>query len=434
MADKEYVRRNIHTYPFKYSYLKPDAFFARDRAVIYIHIPFCNTKCHFCDYVVYVNTTEDLRAAYVDALCKEIATFADNRVFPAFAIDAVYVGGGTPGVLTAEQLVRIMDTVRASFEVAPDCEVAVEFDPGSVTTDKIATIRDAGYTRISMGVQSFDRDILKQNNRPHTLDDCYRAWEEISAAGYGHTNIDLIYPLIGLDMAKWEDSMRQAIEMSPTCITAYPLEVWPKTAYYQWLITKKSERLPGAGLEVDMCRVALDMLEDAGYRRFSTTGYFDPTRCDTYSRYLEYYWRTWPLIGFGVSSKNVINDRLYTNIRSIREYLRRVNDGVSLMDFATRLTKDQEMRRVMIRGLKMCEVSKPAFLERFGVPMETVYAKEIADLVEQGLIEDTDTCIRLTREGQVFSSNAFEAFYTEDDLRPPEDKEVQFGISELVLS
>lgn len=434
MAAKEYVRRNIHTYPFKYSYLKPDQFFTKERAVIYIHIPFCNTKCHFCDYVVYVNTTDDLRAAYVEALCREIAAFPQNRVFPAFAIDAVYVGGGTPGVLSTEQLLRILSAVRASFEVAPEAEIAVEFDPGSIATEKIAALRAAGYTRISMGVQSFDQEILKQNNRPHTLDDCYRAWEAITAAGYEHTNIDLIYPLVGLEMATWQDSLRQAIAMNPTCITAYPLEVWPKTAYYQWLITSRSKRLPGVGIEVAMCRVALDMLEEAGYRRFSTTGYFDPTRCDTYSRYLEYYWRTWPLIGFGVSAKNVIHDRLYTNIRSIREYLRRVDAGTSLMDFATRLTKDQEMRRVMIRGLKMCEVSKPAFVERFGVRMEQVFGPEIDSLVERGLVEDTATSVRLTREGQVFSSTAFEAFYTADDLRPAGAKEVQFGISELVLS
>ncbi|WP_084800052.1 radical SAM family heme chaperone HemW [Bradyrhizobium sp. Ai1a-2] len=434
MTQRDYVRRNIHTYPFKYSYLDPEHYFAKDRAVIYIHIPFCNTKCHFCDYVVYVNTNEDLRESYVQALCNEIASFVQNRTFPAFSIDAVYIGGGTPGVLTASQLVRIMDTVRANFDVACNCEVAVEFDPGTVQADKLAALRDAGFTRMSIGVQSFDEKILTQNNRPHNLNDCFRAWEVISRAGFAHTNIDLIYPLIGLDLPTWKDSLRQAIDMNPTCITAYPLEIWPKTAYHQWLVVNKSEHLPAVGLEVSMCRVALDALEDAGFRRFSTTGYFDPRRCDTYSRYLEYYWRTWPLIGFGVSSKNVINDRLYTNVRSIGEYLRRVQAGNSLMDFATRLTKEQEMRRVMIRGLKMCEVSKPSFLERFGVSTEMVFPREIAALVDRGLVEDTPASVRITREGQVFSSNVFEAFYTSDDLRPPNQGEVQFGLSELVLS
>jgi oxygen-independent coproporphyrinogen-3 oxidase len=135
-----------------------------------------------------------------------------------------------------------------------------------------------------------------------------------------------------------------------------------------------------------------------------------------------------------VSSKNVIFDRLFTQSRGIREYLKRVEAGEPLMDFATRLTKQQEMRRVMIRGIKMCEVSKPGFEERFGVPMRTVFGREIDDLLARGLIEEDDSVVRLTREGQVFSSTVFEAFYTEDDVRPPRDDEVQFGLSELVLS
>jgi oxygen-independent coproporphyrinogen-3 oxidase len=346
----------------------------------------------------------------------------------------VYVGGGTPGLLQGEQLVRILETVRASFPVSADCEVAVEFDPASVSYDKLVQIKEAGYNRVSIGVQSFDEKILKDNNRPHVLADVFTAWDAVQKVGFENTNLDLIYPLIGLDMSTWRSSLQQTIDLRPVSITAYPLEVWPDTAYYNWLLKKESAQLPPTGVEVDMCRLAFDMLEDAGYVRFSTSGYYDPKRIGTYCRYLEYYWRTWPLIGFGVSSKSVIQDRLYTNVRSIREYIDRVSKGVPLLDFATRLTKDQEMRRVMIRGLKMCEVSKPEFMKRFGVPMESVFGREIAELRARGLIEDTADHISLTREGQVFSSNAWESFFTQDDVRPPAANEVQFGLSELILT
>ena len=433
MSEKQ-IRRNIHTYPFKYSHLAPEVFFARERAVIYIHIPFCNTKCHFCDYVVYINTTEDLRAAYVEALLKEIRAFPDNKAFPGFTIDAIYIGGGTPGVLTANQLIDILNTVREAFPVTSDCEVAVEFDPGSVTYDKVKELYDAGYTRMSLGVQSFDENILKQNNRPHVLADVFTAWDAIQRVGYAHTNLDLIYPLIGLDLKTWESSLAQAIDLKPTCITAYPLEVWPQTAYHHWLFKTKTEKLPAGGVEMDMCRMSYDMLESAGFRRYSTSGYFDPKRVDTYSRYLEYYWRTWPLIGFGVSSKTVIHDRLYANVRPIREYLDRSAQGTSLMDFGTRITKEQEMRRVIIRGIKMCEVSKSDFQLRFGVPLTTVFGREMKPLLDAGLIEEGPDSFSLTREGQVFSTNVWETFFTGDDLRPPKDNEVQFGLSELVLA
>lgn len=431
MAQEPYIRRNIHTYPFKYHYLDPNDFFALEKASIYIHIPFCTTKCHFCDYVVYTNSKMDAREAYVNALCKEIARFPENRAFPGYTIDAIYMGGGTPGLLEADQLVRILETVRNSFAMTPECEVAVEFDPGCVTEEKVNAIYEAGYTRLSMGIQSFNEQILKENNRPHNLEDCYKAWEIIDKSGFTHTNVDLIYPMINLDTETWIDSMRKAIELKPSCITAYPLEVWQNTAYHHWLSNNKKQ-LPSAATEVEMCRVALDMLEEAGYTRGSTTGYYHPEVVPRYCRYLDYYWRTWPLIGFGVGSKTVITPKVYTNIRSMREYITRIEDGQSIMDFATNMTKRQEMLRFMIRGLKMCEVSKPEFYDRFGVEMMTIFAAEVDDLVEKGLAVDEADSVSITREGQVFSSNVYENFYTEEDLRPPREGEVQFGISELV--
>jgi len=430
---EQYIRRNIHTYPFKYKYLEAQSYFAPDKASIYVHIPFCETKCHFCDYVVYTGSTTDIRSAYVDALCNEISLFPKNRAFPGFVIDAIYVGGGTPGLLTAAQLIRILQTCRETFpEFTEDCEVAVEFDPGCVEEEKLKEIYEAGFTRFSMGVQSFSAEILKQNNRPHNLTDVYKAWEAVQKSGFTHTNIDLIYPLINLDIETWESSVKETIRLGPTCITAYPLEVWKNTAYHHWLTRNKKE-LPAAEIEVEMCRVALSLMESAGYKRWSTTGYYHHERISRYCRFLDYYWRSWPMIGFGVSSKSVIYNRAYTNIRSMQEYIKRIAADEPVLDFATFMSKRQEMLRVMIRGLKVCEVSKVDFYDRFGVEMETIFAKEINELVDRGfLINDLDR-IYLTREGQVFSSNVYEEFYSEDDLREPEADEIQFGISDLVL-
>lgn len=430
---EQYIRRNIHTYPFKYKYLDSAEFFAPEKASIYIHIPFCETKCHFCDYVVYTGSTSDARSAYVDALCKEISRFPQNRAFPGFVIDSIYVGGGTPGVLTGQQLVRILQTCRDTFpEFTDECEVAVEFDPGCVELEKLQEIYEAGFTRFSMGVQSFSPEILKQNNRPHNLDHVYAAWDAVQKSGFTHTNIDLIYPLIDLDIKTWQSSVEEAVRLKPACITAYPLEVWKNTAYHHWL-TKNKKQLPPAQVEVEMCRMALDIMEAAGYRRWSTTGYYHPERASRYCHFLDYYWRSWPMIGFGVSSKSVIHNRAYTNVRSITDYTKRLAADESVLDFATFMSKRQEMLRVMIRGLKVCEVSKVDFYDRFGVEMESVFSREVQELVDRGFLINAADHVSLTREGQVFSSNVYEEFYTEDDLRDPEEGEVQFGISDLVL-
>ena len=430
---EQYIRRNIHTYPFKYRYLDAAEYFAPDKASIYVHIPFCETKCHFCDYVVYTGTTKDAQSTYVDALCQEISRFPQNKAFPGFLIDSIYVGGGTPGLLTASQLIRILQTCRETFpDFTEDCEVAVEFDPGCVEQEKLDQIYEAGFTRFSMGVQSFSPQILKQNNRPHNLDDVYKAWEMVQHSGFTHTNIDLIYPLIDLDMKTWESSVHEAVRLGPACITAYPLEVWKNTAYHHWL-TRNKKQLPPGEIEVEMCRVALDIMEAAGYRRWSTTGYYHPERVSRYCNFLDYYWRSWPMIGFGVSAKSVIYSRAYTNIRSMTDYIKRIANEESVLDFATSMSKRQEMLRVMIRGLKVCEVSKVDFYDRFGVDMETIFANEVNDLVARGFLINEPDRVYLTREGQVFSSNVYEEFYTEDDLREPEEGEVQFGISDLVL-
>jgi oxygen-independent coproporphyrinogen-3 oxidase len=183
-----------------------------------------------------------------------------------------------------------------------------------------------------------------------------------------------------------------------------------------------------------MYKYAVDELEAAGFVPRSNSGYYHPDRTPKYCRFLDFYWRTWPMIGFGVSSKTVIHNRLWTNIKPLNEYIDRIEKGESVMDFATFMSKDTEMRRVMIRGLKMCEVAKEDFAERFGIPMERVFASEIQSLVDDGLATDEPDRVILTKKGRTYGTNVYERFYTKEDLRAPNPGEVQFGISMLVLN
>jgi oxygen-independent coproporphyrinogen III oxidase len=424
-------RRNIHTYPFKYRHLEYDDFFSLESGVLYVHIPFCLTKCGFCDYTVYVGRGEDARQTYVEAIEREIRAWPTHRFFPEFALDAIYFGGGTPGILSGQQLARLIAVCRETFELRPGCEICIEFDPSTVTPDKLQRVREAGATRLSVGVQSFDPKVLETCGRSHDTETAVRAIEQIRGAGFGHLNVDLIFPLPDQTVENWAESVDQAISLDPGCITAYGLEVWPKTAFHHQLKSGKIT-LPDANDELRMFEYALDALEDAGYLRCSTSGYYHPDRCAEYSRFLEYYWRTWPMIGVGVSSKTVVHDRLYTNVKPLNRYYELVDQGRIPLDFATRLTRRQEMRRVMIRGLKMCEVFKGDFMDRFGVEMRTVYGDALDDLVEKGLLIEDEERFALTRQGQLLSTNVFEYFYAEEDLSPPEPGEVRFGISELV--
>jgi oxygen-independent coproporphyrinogen-3 oxidase len=433
MGDLAKVRRNIHTYPFKYEYIPAEEFFARERGSIYIHIPFCSTKCHFCDYTVFTDKTAEQRARYVNALCTEIERYANNRTFPAFEIEAIYLGGGTPGVLTGDQLAKIFKTCHDNFQLTPDCEVCAEFDPASVEYSKIQQVLEAGYNRLSMGVQCFDDEILRQSNRPHNLESVYAGYDAMRKAGCKHLNIDLIYPLPNLTQEIWQDSVKKALDLKPDCMTVYGLEIWPGTAYYNWL-QKGKMALPDGDSEVKMYAYAVEKLEAAGFVPRSNSGFYHPERAPRYCRFLDFYWRTWPMIGFGVSSKSVVHNRLWTNVKPLNDYIQRIENGDPVMDFATFMNKETEMRRVMIRGLKMCEVFKDDFEERFGVTMDRVFGPQIKSLIDDGLATEETGRIALTKKGRTYGTNVYERFYTDDDLRAPKPGEVQFGISMLVLN
>jgi oxygen-independent coproporphyrinogen-3 oxidase len=425
------TRRNIHTYPFKYNYVDYDDFFQVDSSVLYLHVPFCIKKCGFCDYTVYINRPEDVKEKYVQALQREIRNFPTHGAFPNFSVDAIYFGGGTPGILEGEQLARILQTCRDTFEINPGAEINLEFDPPTVTPQKLETLQEAGFNRISVGVQAFDDELLRICNRSHDVATAERAIAMVKAAGYTNLNLDLIFPLPNLTIPTWKYAVDRALELEPGCITAYGLEIWPKTPFHHE-ITKQRLALPTPQDEMEMYSYALDQLEGNGFLRGSSTGYYHPGRSPRYSKFLEYYWRTLPMIGFGVSSKSVIYDRLYTNVKDLKSYHELVAQDRIPLDFATSITKEQEMRRVMIRGLKMCEVSRPDFLSRFGIDVDMIFGPQLATLYAEGMLEDIGENIMMTRKGQLYSTNVYEKFYADDDLTPAKPGEVRFGISELV--
>ena len=426
-------RQNIHTYPFKYSPATDDALFAPEKAVLYLHIPFCSHKCHFCDFTVNVGSSPDARATYVDSLCREIMQVAARRSFPAFQIAAVYFGGGTPGLLPAAQLRRLLNTCRDAYSFDEDCEITVEFDPVSaLDLAKLVDLVDAGFNRFSMGVQVFDDELLAKANRPHDVATVYAAFARVKQAGFKRTNLDLIYPLPNMSIDIWLDSVHRAMALDPASVSIYGLEVWPGTAYFNWL-QKGDLALPSPSDEVRMYQHAASMLESGGFTPASVSGYFHPSRTPEYCRFLEFYWRTWPMLGFGVSARSAVHDRLWVNVKGLRAYSQRIDQGRWAYEIGTRMTRSQEMRRVMIRGLKACKVDKTEFMNRFGVEPTAVFATQLASLAADGLLEESPAEIRLTALGRAFAPNVFARFYVEEDLRAPESGEVQYGISHLVL-
>lgn len=424
----KFNRRNIHTYPFKYTYSDPEHFFAPEKAALYIHVPFCMKKCKFCDYKALVGSTHEVRDAYVKAVCEEIRRFPDIPCYPRFAVDALYIGGGTPSTLTHDQIKEIVDTCKETFSFLDDAEICMEFDPSTVTREAMFNIKEIGFNRISFGVQSFSDHVLTKSNRSHSSADAIRAIHLAREAGISQFNLDLIYPLQHQTMEDWQSSLQEAIKLEPAAITAYPLEIWPQTSYGTSHAENTYETIPYED-EIRMTNAAYDILEENGFKRHSTCGYYHPDRIEHYCKFQDYYWKSFPMIGFGVSAKTVIHERAYTNVSSIHDYMERIQKKESAIDFSTKMTKRQEMLRVMIRGFKVCFIEKQYFYDRFGVSMEDVFPEEIGYLEKMGWISNLPDRIEMTRSGQVHDRNVYGVFYTEDDLRDPRDDEVMYGIS-----
>lgn len=421
-------RRMISTYPFKYTYTSSESFFECDNAALYIHIPFCLRRCTYCSYVTSTKTTSQQREEYVQALCDEIRMFSSISCYPNYTIEALYVGGGTPSTLNEKQLSQVVKTCRECFEFTDDAEWCIEFDPSHATEKKVEHVLKLGFNRLSFGVQTFDDDILAHCNRSHNRETVFRAVDVLNKFSFGNFNLDLIYPLKGLTGELWKETLEQTVSLKPAAITAHVLEIWPGTGYDK-LLSNNDIELSKFDQEIEMGQFAYDFLESRGFKRWSTCGYYNPEQTRHYSQFMDYYWMTKPMIGFGVSAKSVMDLRVYKNIDSRDEYVDKIQRGELPIDFSTTMTKRQEMHRVMIRGFKRCQVDKSYFLQRFGVTINQVFRDELKYLVDKGWLAENDDDVSLTRLGQLYDRDVYSVFYTEDDLSKVKDGEVFFGLS-----
>src|SRR6266516_4149498 len=381
------ARQAIHTYPFKYKPMTPEEIFRPQQAAIYIHVPFCVKKCHFCDFVVRTNSTEDVRQRYVDAVCDEIRLFAEGHSFGNLAIDAIYVGGGTPSLLSEAQLLRVIETCRDHFTVLDGAELTVEFEPLTVSAAKVKALRAGGVNRASMGVQSFENELLVASNRSHKAADVHVALNVFAAAGLNNVNVDLIYPLPGMTWGMWASTVQRTLSVHPAAVSLYALEIWPGTPYDSWNSAGKLG-LPGPDTEVAMYLHAARLLEEAAFA-----------------------------------------EQLWRNCNSLTSYLAAVSQGRLPVDLGCVMTKQQEMRRFMIRGLKTCELAKADFMARFGVEMHQVFGDQLARLATEGALVETDDAVKLTMNGRAFAPNVYQHFYTHSDLGKASPGEVTYGVS-----
>ncbi len=368
----------------------------------YVHIPFCRAKCFYCDFNSYPGR-ENLFKDYVTALILEI-----NRAEPVEAeLDSVYFGGGTPTILHPDALASILDAINSRFGISGSAEVTVEANPGTVDASSISELCKAGFNRLSIGVQSFNDDILERIGRIHTTSEARSAIMQGRDAGFSNISIDLMYALPDQTIEDWQNTLDAALEISPEHISLYELTVEEGTVFGN-LRRKCQINLPDEDLQIEMYTLAINSLTNAGYEHYEVSNFAKP---GYRSRHNQVYWRNEPYFGFGAGASGYIGGTRYTNISSPDFYIERLLAGESVVESSETVTGRQSMGETVMLGLRMLDgLDLDAFEERYGVSLFDVYRKEVTEFTTKGLLEVADSRLRLTSKG-LFLANTVAASF-----------------------
>ena len=380
---------------------------------LYLHIPFCRKRCKFCYFKVFTDKNSEEVERYLAALAKEIELVSRLPVMGGRPFRFVYFGGGTPSFLSSRQLTRLVDRLRANVSWDKAEEVTFECEPGTLSEAKIATLREIGVTRLSLGVEHFDDDILRENGRAHESPEIYRAWPWIQAAGFANTNIDLIAGMVGDTDAKWQDAVRRTIELAPDSVTIYQMELPFNTVYSKDVLGGVIET-PVADWPTKRGWVdyAFEQLEAAGYSVSSAyTMVRHPERVNF--SYRDNLWRGSDLLATGIASFGHVSGVHYQNHAEWPQYCGSLEAGELALGRALSISPHQRLVREMILQLKRGHLDVAYFREKFGVDILDQWHDNWDAYQTEGLlrIDHERDRITLTREGLLRVDSMLPAFF-----------------------
>lgn len=371
---------------------------------LYVHIPFCASKCYYCDFNSYVSTP-DVMDRYLDGLDRELAAVA--AAYEHAPLRTVFFGGGTPTILDARQSARMMEMLHRHFSLADGVEISVEANPGTVDLEKLRVLKEGGVNRLSFGVQSFDNDLLVQLGRLHDRDAVYRSWELARQAGFGSINLDLMFGLPGQTLATLETTLRALIDLGPEHVSAYSLKIEEGTPFYTWHERGKLI-LPPEEDEVQMYQLVMDSFGAHGYEMYEISNYAKPGHR---SRHNQVYWRNEPYMAAGSGAHGYVNGTRYVNQKNVPAYIETTVAGERPVVETEGIEESIQREDTMILGLRLLEgVTYARFRERHGVDMLDVFAAPIRKYEATGLLTVDEVGVRLTDKGIFLANEVYAAF------------------------
>ena len=368
---------------------------------LYIHIPFCVRKCAYCDFLSAPGS-EEAKASYTEALLREIeAVKIEKR-----EVSSIFVGGGTPSALSPSLMGDIFEKIHKSFSVAPDAEITIEANPGTLSKEKLFLYRNVGINRLSLGLQSPEAAELKSLGRIHTYEEFLESFSLAREAGFQNINVDLMCALPDQTYEGWVRNLRKVAALHPEHISAYSLIIEEGTPF-----AKRKLNLPDEDTEYRMYEDTAGILSEYGYEQYEISNY---AKKDLACQHNVGYWTRKEYLGLGLGAASLWGNQRFSNTSDFSLYLNNSGFPEKIRGDRETLSLEAEMSEFMFLGLRMTKgVSKAEFLEGFGVPIECVYGKVLDKYKSVGLLEETEGRIFLTRAGIHVSNGVMAEFLLE---------------------
>lgn len=379
---------------------------------IYIHIPFCRKRCHFCYFKVYTDKDSSEIDRYLDAVVRELTIYSEKPFIGGRKPSFIYFGGGTPSYISTRQLSRIVDAMKRLLAWDEAQEIAFECEPGTITEGKLEILKAMGVTRLSLGIENFDEDILLANGRAHGAKEIDRSYQFARSIGFPQINIDLIAGMIGETGENWRKCVRKTVALAPDSITIYQMEVPHNTTIFKEMRVLGQDVAPVADWATKRGWVdyAFSELEKAGYTVTSAyTAVKDPVR--TKFLYRDLLWTGADMIGLGVASFSHVNGTHFQNEHDWDPYIDTLLEGRLPIYRALTPNEEERMIREFILQMKLGHVHREYFQQKFGVDVQQRFDGPLKRLEEQGFMTLDPTSLRLSRGGLLQVDRLLQQFF-----------------------
>lgn len=335
---------------------------------LYIHIPFCISKCPYCDFNSYAGKMQYVKQ-YIESLILEATAFKEAE------IQTVYIGGGTPTCLEKNDILYLFECINKNFKLMQGAEITIEANPATIDKDKLKSLKDAGINRISIGVQSFDSGMLKALGRIHSANDARRAVNDARLAGFDNISIDLMFSLPGQTLETWAQDLRAAVSLDISHISCYGLKIEQGTPFYSKNIKPLNEELDRA-----MYLAAIELLDKNGFEQYEISNF---ARDKKYSKHNLCYWKCKEYIGLGAGAHSYTDGERYSNTKDLCEYIQKIRRGQSVKENSIILTERDVLVEQLIMGMRLCEGVNKSIFEKLNCQNKIKKYTEAGYMVEK---------------------------------------------------